>query len=85
MSTEALHRHVKALRDAIPYIHPAGRVTIDWWLGEMHDAADAGDTAKFAELAERIAERVRQEIEWYPEDTKTQIAIHTRGDRTGVV
>ena len=46
-----LHDYVEHLRRAVPYVHPAGRVTIDIWLNDMVDAADhddAGTVAKFA-------------------------------------
>ena len=65
-----LHDYVHALRASIPYVHPAGRATIDDWLREMHEAADHGDTATFAKLALLIAEKVNRELQWYAEDTE---------------
>jgi hypothetical protein len=37
---------VASLRSSIPDIHPAGQVTINEWLSEMHDAADRRSAKK---------------------------------------
>ena len=64
VTTIELHDYVEALRANIPYVHPAGRATIDSWLDEMHNAADRGDGVTFVRLDLRIAGKVEQECEW---------------------
>jgi hypothetical protein len=59
-----LHTFIEDLRAAVPYVHPAGRATIDAWLGEMHDAADQDDAATVARLARYVADKIAWEIEW---------------------
>jgi hypothetical protein len=68
-TTIELHDYVEALRSAVPYVHPAGRATIDEWLTEMHEASYYGATATFAKIAQRITMKVVQELEWYARDT----------------
>jgi hypothetical protein len=64
-STTDLHAYIEDLRATVPYVHPAGRATIDAWLGEMHDAADQGDAATVARLARYVTNKIDQEIEWH--------------------
>jgi hypothetical protein len=45
-----LHDYVEQLRRSVPYVHPAGRVTIDIWLDDMLDAADQDDARTVAQL-----------------------------------
>ena len=63
-TTIELHDYVEALRNAVPYVHPAGRATIDGWLAEMHNAADHGDGVTFVRIDLRIPDKVDQELEW---------------------
>jgi hypothetical protein len=63
-TTIELHDYVEALRNAVPYVHPAGRPTIDDWLAEMHNAADHGDGVTFVRIDLRIPDKVDQELEW---------------------
>lgn len=66
--TISLHDYVDTLRSTMPYMHPAGRATIDAWLAEMNDAADHADAATFAKLAQRVTDKVDQELVWQQED-----------------
>jgi hypothetical protein len=59
-----LHAFIEDLRASVPYMHPAGRASIDAWLSEMHDAADQDDAATFARLARLVTDKIKQEIEW---------------------
>jgi hypothetical protein len=62
------HDYLEALRASLPYVHPAGRATIDAWLADMSVAADIGDAATFATLGLLVADKVNQEIEWQRRD-----------------
>jgi hypothetical protein len=64
-----LWEYLESLRAAVPYVHPAGQVTINEWLSEMRDAVERGDVAEFARLAVMVAEKVDQELGWYSEDS----------------
>jgi hypothetical protein len=79
VTTIELHDYVEALRANIPYVHPAGRATIDSWLDEMHNAADRGDGVTFVRLDLRIAGKVEQELAWYAQDTSPREAAHVDG------
>jgi hypothetical protein len=59
-----LHDFVEQLRSTVPYVHPAGRATIDAWLSDMHDAADHGDAVTVARLARCISNKIEQELAW---------------------
>ena len=37
---------MESLRASVPYVHPAGPMTINDWLSEMHDAADRRSAKK---------------------------------------
>ena len=63
-----LRDYVATLRSSIPYVHPAGRATIDAWLANMGDAADRGDTITFARFAKLIADKIELELQWQRED-----------------
>jgi hypothetical protein len=66
----SLRDFVETLRATVPYVHPAGRATIDDWLTEALDAADHGDAATVARLASFIAEKVEQELQWQADDAR---------------
>jgi hypothetical protein len=51
----------------VPYIHPAGVVTITRWLDEMYTAAEEGSAGVVARLARFVTEKVAQEREWAAE------------------
>jgi hypothetical protein len=49
-------------------VHPAGRATIDAWLGDMNAAADHGDAVTVARLAKLVTDKIEQELAWQRED-----------------
>jgi hypothetical protein len=63
-----LHDYVAQVRSVIPYVHPAGRATIDEWLSEMRSAADIGDAATVARFARMVADKVELEQQWQRDD-----------------
>jgi hypothetical protein len=78
-TTTDLHAYIEDLRATVPYVHPAGRATIDAWLGEMHDAADQDDAATVARLACLVTKKTEQEIEWQRETRGRAISGGIRG------
>ena len=62
-----LHNYVEHLRRSVPYVHPAGRVTIDIWLSDMRDAADKGDISTVDRLAQMVRQKIDQELKWHRE------------------
>ena len=63
-----VHAYIEDLRATIPGdVHPAGRATINWWLQDMHAAADQYDDATLARLGRCILDKIKQEVEWAAE------------------
>jgi hypothetical protein len=56
--------YLVTLRQSIPYVHPAGRATIDDWLDQMAASANHNDAANFAKLAKRVTDKVQRELDW---------------------
>jgi hypothetical protein len=59
-----LRDFVEQIRVGVPYVHPAGRATIDEWLVEMEAASERGDGAAVAVLAVRIQRKIDLELQW---------------------
>jgi hypothetical protein len=64
-----LHDYIEQLRATMPYVHPAGKATLDAWFAEMNDAAEHGDAITVARLARCVTDKVEQELAWQREDT----------------
>jgi hypothetical protein len=71
------HEWIKALRDRLPmHIHPGARMRCSELIQAMQPAANEGDWAKVALLAQLVQSTIDSEVEW--EDDKALSAI----DRT---
>jgi hypothetical protein len=62
--------YVEALRSTIPYVHPAARVDLHFWMMALDDAITRNDTAEVTRLIWMIESTIRQELRWQEEDAE---------------
>lgn len=56
-----LFDYIDQLRCSVPDVHPAGRMMIHHWLGEMREAAARDDAATVVKLAQMIAAKIEHD------------------------
>jgi hypothetical protein len=64
----SLTDYVRSLRAAIPTdagIHPSAMCIIREWLAKAESAAERGDGAEVARLADNITDKATEEAAWY--------------------